>query len=129
MTAWPTVNASAAATPNGANFMTTPVNLNITSATASQNPSIVSFARPRTCDSPIANSTDQKTIWSISLFAAASKKLCGTRCSSTPENVTLPATGAPAAASGDANDTPTPGLRMLTASNPMKRASVVTTSK
>ena len=87
-TACPTVNASAAATPNGANFITTPVNLNITSANASQNPSIVSFARPRTCDNPIANSTDQKTICSISFVAAASKKLWGTMCSRTLLNVT-----------------------------------------
>ena len=109
--------------------MTTPVNLNITSATASQNPSIVSFARPRTCDSPIAKSTDQKTICNISLFAAASKKLCGTMCSSTPVNVTFPAGATAPAVSGDTSDTPTPGFRMLTASKPMKSASVVTTSK
>ena len=57
----PTVNASAAPMPKGANFMTTPVNLNITSASASQKPSMVSLGRPRTCVSPIANKTDQNT--------------------------------------------------------------------
>src|SRR5213592_761096 len=126
---WPTVTASAAATANGANFITSPVNLNITSPTASQNASIVSLGRPRTCVSPIANSTDQKTICNISLRAAASKKLGGTMCSSTVANVTASAgAGAAAPATGDVV-TPTPGLMTLTASNPMKRASVVTISK
>jgi len=108
--------------------MTTPVNLNITSATASQNASIVSLGRPRTCVRPIANRTDQKTICSISLRAAASKKLCGTMCSSTVENVTGSA-GAGAATGAARVATPTPGLRTLTASNPMNSASVVTISK
>ena len=45
--------------------ITIAVNLNITSATDSQNPSIVSLERPRTCVSPMANNTDQTTTCSI----------------------------------------------------------------
>src|SRR2546427_9149637 len=126
---WPTVTARAAATANGANFMTIPVNLNITSATASQNASIVSLDRPRTCVRPIANSTDQKTICSISLRAAASKKLCGTRCSSTVANVTGSAAAGVAATAAPAAVYPQPGFRTVTAANTTHSPTPATTSE
>ena len=83
----PTVYATAAPMPMGANFITMPVNLNIISASDSQKPSIASLERPLTCDSATAKRIEKKTIWRTSLLAAASKKLCGTVCSSTPERV------------------------------------------
>ena len=109
--------------------MTIPVNLKITSATASQNPSMVSLGRPRTCVSPIAKRTDHNTICSISLRAAASKKLCGTRCSRTLANVTGSLASGVAPAAGAARAAPTPGFMTLTVSRPRKSASVVMISK
>ena len=125
----PTVTAIAAPIPIGANFITMAVNLNIVSASPSQNPSIASLGRPRTCERATAKITEKNTTCSTWFWTAASKKLCGTMCSSTLANVGCPppATGAPAAGGG--SFTPTPGLTMFTASRPMNRASVVTTSK
>jgi len=127
----PTVAAIAAPIPIGANFITSPVNLNMTSATPSQNPSMTSLGRPFTCDSASANSTAQKTICSTSLCTAASKKLCGTICSSTVVSVGCSPRGewmgAPAAGGG--RRTPSPGRTRFTASKPTPSARVVTTSK
>src|ERR1700694_2573818 len=101
----------------GANFMTIAVNLNITSASPSQNPSTTSLGRPRTCDKPTANSTDQNTTWSTWFWTAASKKLCGTICSRMLANVgcSPPVTGAPSAGGGGV--TPTPGRITVEASS------------
>ena len=54
----------------------------------SQNPSIVSFEAFPARESATPKSTEKNTICKTSLFAAASKKLCGTTCSSTPVSVT-----------------------------------------
>ncbi len=124
----PTVKAMAAPTPIGANFMTIPVNLNITSATPAQNPTMTSFGLPLTCVSASPNRMDQNTTCSTSFCAAASKKLCGTMCWSTLARVVLDwATGPAAAAVPSA--TPTPGCTTFTITSPTTRASVVTTSK
>ena len=84
---FPMVTPSAAAMPIGANFMTRPVNLNITCARASQTSSMTSFGRPFTWVSAIANNAEKKTIWRVSFLAMASTILAGTVCSSTPANV------------------------------------------
>ena len=74
----PTVTAMAAPMPIGAYFITRPVNLNITWASASRLSSMTSFGRPFTCVSPTPNRIDQKTICSTSFLTAASKTLAGT---------------------------------------------------
>ena len=75
--------------PNGANAMTMPTNLNITSESDSQNFSMTSFAGPCTRASPMAKRMEKNTICLTSLCAAASKNDAGTMCSITPANVTL----------------------------------------
>ena len=88
------------------------------------------FAGPCTWDSATAKMMAKKTIWSTSFAAAASKKLCGTVCSTTPVNVVcFCANSAPASAVAAARFTPTPGFTMFTARSPTTSASVVTISK
>ena len=117
--------------PNGANFITMPTNLNITSLRLSQTVSMNVFAGPCTCDSATAKMIAKKTICSTSFFAAASKKLCGTVCSITPANVVcvLRELGAGCRRSPRRGSRPTPGFTMFTASSPTTSASVVTISK
>ena len=124
------VVAMAAPMPNGANAMTMPTNLNITSDSDSQKSSITCLGFPLTRESPTAKRIAKNTIWSTSFFAAASKKLDGTMCSITPVNVTFVcANSVPFSAVAVARFTPTPGLTRFTASSPIARAIVVTTSK
>ena len=114
----------------GANAITMPTNLNITSESDPQKSSITCFALPFTRDSPTANRMAKNTICSTSLCAAASKKLCGTMCSITPVNVTFVcANSVPFVAVSAARFTPTPGLTRFTAIRPIARAAVVTSSK
>ena len=85
---------------------------------------------PGTFANAMPNNTLKKTICSTSFFAAASKKLCGTVCSSTPESVgVVEVNSFASAALAAASDTPVPGLMRFTASNPTPSASVVTSSK
>ncbi len=71
----------------------------------------------------------KNTTCSTSFLAAASKKLVGTVCSSTPESVVgLLARAWPASAEPESM-TPAPGFTRLTAASPMKSATVVTISK
>ena len=101
------VPATAAKMPIGANFITMLVNLNITSDRPSLKPSIVSLARPGlTWVRAAAKSTEKNTTWSTSFFDAASKKLCGTVCSSTPDSVTGAFWKALASSADTASDTP-----------------------
>ncbi len=127
----PTVTAIAAPMPMGANAITSPVNLNITWDKPSQNESIVLLAVPAgTCDSATAKMIAKNTICSTSLFAAASKKLCGTVCSMTLLNVAC-VVESPAvwAAFAPPRSTPTPGFTTFTTMSPTASASVVTISK
>ena len=126
---WLTVTAIAAPMPIGAYRMTMPTNLNITSASPSQNPSIASLGLPRTWVSAMAKRMAQKTTCSTSLSAAASKKLWGTMCSRKPPKVVGAALGMPAFGSGAGRITPTPGRVMLTAMSPMASATVVISQK
>ncbi len=126
---WLTVTAMAAPMPIGANRMTIPTNLNITSASPSANPSIASLGRPRTWVSAIAKSAAQNTTWSTSLSAAASKKLLGTICSRNPPKVVGAGVGMAALGSGAGRITPTPGRVRLTAMRPMASATVVISQK
>ena len=120
----------AAPIPNGANFITMPTNLNITSLRLSQNDSITAFPGPCTCESATAKIMAKKTTWSTSFFAAASAKLCGTVCSRTPENVVFTfASSTPVSAVALARVTPAPGFTRFTATRPTTSAKVVTTSK
>ena len=61
----------AAPTPSGANFMTNPVNLNITSVKASQKCSIVCLGLPCTCANATAKTSAKKTTCKTSFSAAA----------------------------------------------------------
>ena len=75
-------------------------------------------------------STEKKTICNTSLLAAASKKLCGTTCSSTPVSVTcLDARSVPTVADAPVMFTPSPGRIRFTAAKPITSAIVVTISK
>src|SRR5512133_886660 len=116
--------------PKGANAITIATNLNITSESASQNWSITCFGRIGTRDSATAKMIDQKTTWSTSFLAAASKKLWGTVCSNTPLNVgRVLANCVTAESLAVLTSTPTPGRATLTAIRPTASASVVTISK
>ena len=106
-----------------------PVNLNIVSARPSQKPSIASLGRPLTWESATANRIEKNTIWRTSLFAAASKKLCGTRCSRIPLNVVVFCASCCPGSAEATSFTPTPGLVRFTAASPMNSATVVTISK
>jgi len=127
----PTVAATAAPTPTGANRMTIATSRNMTSLRLSQNDSMTARAAPLTWDSAIAKAMVNTTTGSDSLPAAASNTLRGTLCSSTTAK---PGAGggaarlAPAAAPA-AKLTPMPGRTRFTASRPTTSASVVTTSK
>ena len=125
-----TVTAIAAPMPKGANDITSPTNLNITSDSDSLALNMKRLLSPCTRDSATPKRMAKKTTCSTSFFAAASKKLCGTVCSMTPENVILVLANC-CAASVDAPPSvmPRPGFTMLTASSPTTRARVVTTSK
>ena len=73
---------------------------------------------------------EKKTICSTSFFDAASKKLCGTVCSSTPLRVVLVAANCePSFADAAPRSTPCPGFTRLTARSPTTNANVVTASK
>jgi hypothetical protein len=72
---------------------------------------------------------EKKTIWRTSLFAAASKKLWGTRCSSIPLKVVVFWASCSPASADSLRRTPTPGCVRFTAASPMNSASVVTISK
>ena len=109
--------------------MTIPTNLNITSISASQTPSITSFGRPRTWVSAMANRVAQKTTCSTSLPAAASKKLWGTTCSRKPAKVVGAALGMTALGSRVGRITPMPGRVRLTAMSPTASATVVISQK
>ena len=116
--------------PNGANAMTSPTNLNITSDNDWHSFSMKSFDGPVTRDSATANRIAKNTTWSTSFFAAASKKLCGTMCSITPVKLTsVFANSAPLSVLATARFTPAPGFTTFTTSRPIASASVVTTSK
>ena len=108
----------AAPMPIGANRITIATNLNITSMSPSQKPSMASLGLPFTLVSAMANSVAQKTTWSTSLLAAASKKLRGTMCSRNPLKVVGAAAGMGALGSGGGRTTPTPGRVRLTAIEP-----------
>ena len=126
----PTVTAMAAPMPNGANAITSPVNLNITWLSDSQKSSITCLGRPCTRESPTANRMAKNTICSTSLCVAASKKLCGTMCSMTPANVIFVcASSAALSVLAPARLMPAPGLTRFTAPRPRKSAMVVTISK
>jgi hypothetical protein len=106
------------------------VNLNITSDRLSRTDSIVTLFCPCTRASATAKMMAKKTIWSTSFAAAASKKLCGTVCSSTPDKVVLRAANcAPASAEAAPRSTPMPGFVRFTATSPITSARVVTISK
>ena len=88
MPLWLTVTAIAAPMPIGANLMTMPTNLNITSVSPSQNSEhrLLRLA-------PHLGQRDARTAWprrppaAPRSRAAASKKLLGTMCSRNPPNV------------------------------------------
>ena len=128
----PTVTAMAAPMPNGANFITIPTNLNITSLRLSHAVSMNVFAGPCTWDSATAKMIAKKTIWSTSFFDAASKKLCGTVCSITPAQRRRACSRArcrlPRDASGEVHSQRRASRRSPRAS-PTTSASVVTSSK
>ena len=109
------VPAMAATMPNGANFITRLVNLNITSDSDSQKRSIGSFAAPRTWASAMAKSTEKNTTCSTSFLAAASKKLAGTVCSSTPPRVVGVLANCFPSSEDVPRTTPTPGCARFTA--------------
>ena len=109
--------------------MTMSVNLNITSFSDSKNFSSGSRFAAGTWVSAMAKSTVKKTTCSTSFFAAASKKLVGTVCSSTPDRVVGVLANCCPASAEPASTTPTPGLATLTATRPTRSATVVTTSK
>ncbi len=108
-----------------------PTNLNMMSLSDCSQSSMNFLEGPSTRANATAKMIAKKTIWSTSFCAAASKKLCGTVCSSTEAKVGVLAARAlnsslsPAAAM----ESPTPGFTTFTATRPMARASVVTTSK
>src|SRR5690349_3926838 len=128
----PTVTAMAAPMPNGANDITMPTNLNITSPRLSANPRITFFGPAGVRASATAKMMDQNTTCSTSFLAAASTKLDGTMCSSTPPNVTVRCDASVTVADTCADvsrPTPSPGRTRLTAIRPTASANVVTTSK
>ena len=126
----PTVTAIAAPMPNGANAITMPTNLNMTSASDSQNSIITCLGRPLTRARPTAKRMEKNTTCSTSFLAAASKKLCGTECSIRPPNVILVcANCAASVALAPESEIPAPGFTRLTAARPMNSAIVVTISK
>jgi len=78
----------------------------------------------------MAKSTAKITTCSTSFRAAASKKLAGKVCSSTPDRVTwLLANCLPCSAVAVERSTPSPGRTTLTAMRPNASARVVTSSK
>src|SRR6185437_12621838 len=126
----PTVYAIAPPMPNGANAITSAVNLNITSDRLSQNASIVCLGPLRTRVTATPNNTAKNTICSTSLFAADSAMLCGTTWMSTVSALMwVDASDVACAVDADAIFTPSPGLITLTAMSPTASARVVMTSK
>jgi hypothetical protein len=107
--------------------MTMLVNLNIASASDSQN-SIIGRAFSPIIVSEMAKRIDHTTIWSTSPSAIAWMTEVGKVWRKIWSHVWCVAAigGGPEAAG---STRPTPGRRMLTASNPMRSAIVVTTSK
>ena len=83
------VLAMAAPTPNGATHITMPVNLNITSESPSKNSTMVCFGFPFTRPRATPKMIAKITTCSTSLRAAASKMLCGDRCSITESKLTF----------------------------------------
>ena len=127
----PTVTPIAAPIPIGAYAITMPTNLNITSLSDCSQSSMIFLDGPSTRASATAKMIAKKTICSTSLLAAASKKLCGTVCSSTDAKVGVLAANAlnSSLPPADVSCTPTPGFTQFTAIRPIASAAVVTISK
>ena len=85
---WLTVTAIAAPMPIGAYFMTMPTNLNITSVSPSQNPSIDSCGLPRTWRERDGEQRGPEDHLEHLVLAPRPRRSCwGTMCSRNPPNV------------------------------------------